>query len=1005
MSTLSNLQSDIETLHARCNVLRRKLGHTVVPDSEAKKVMSSTSRQGVELALLQLREAKATELQMLSLRCCGHSTRDCHGSSSGPLGSRFNLRLMLSVADCMLQQGKELQVFSGRHETLQRENRTLREFAKQRTGAAGVASASAAMGPGQRPASAPLSQRPAPSAPVSLANAAGVDGAQLPTGRTAAASAAAAALLAHAPSPERPAFSGRTDGLRAGERGSPREAFAEEAEGAEGTAGDAARRGRAAATAAAVAAAAVPVHHRAAPALRRDTSSGNCAAVPGSSSAGLAASASVHQTRDVRMLSLQRKLDDAVAENALWKRQFALRLEQRLHELGHRDGAAEPKPAPPPPPAPAHKRAPPPPVPPPVIEALPAAEAKRAGSKPKGGGAGTAQDTAAQESLAQAIGRATAAEAQSKKDREAVASLQKELESARAAAAAAKAHASAAPAVSASEKAAKEGAAKAEAAAAKAEVAAAKAEAERKRAEEGRKQAEERASKASSRADKAEAELAAVRASHAKALSAAELAGREREAALVAELTQAKKDREGAKKAAAAAAAGEAAKKDKESAEVSALQSQLGAAEARLREVDELRSRELARRDESSRHELCLEKEAAAKAVAALEGQLTSAKGALQQAEAERSAATAREEAEAQRAAEAEISLARSREAEDASRARYEAAQKRLDGAQLELKEADARSTAWRDERAALQTELDAERRHVELQRRHREGLEKRLKEERAVRESTEVLLETRLGDLTGGDQPDNLAAGAEALQTLLGSAAATQATLEAREAVLADAFALFSSRHAQRLKAVELAAAQRARWEEAEAQLTDLLAKVAACLLPPAAVKGAPSRSSPSRPSPSAHASSDAAAQANGASTQPDTPASDARQANEVARLSAALKDVSALLRAAGQSNTSASETVAAQETSLTASIAQFSARNNSLTAELQAARQRIEELQRAAGQPPTSKKAAQSHRPPPGAPPGRRPEAGASVGGANKPPRVFDSAEYRANAPLRER
>ena len=43
------------------------------------------------LALMQLRDAKASELQLLALRCCGHSTRHCHGAARQP-GDRFNVR-------------------------------------------------------------------------------------------------------------------------------------------------------------------------------------------------------------------------------------------------------------------------------------------------------------------------------------------------------------------------------------------------------------------------------------------------------------------------------------------------------------------------------------------------------------------------------------------------------------------------------------------------------------------------------------------------------------------------------------------------------------------------------------------------------------------------------------------------------------------------------------------------------------------------------------------------
>lgn len=142
MLTLMSLQADIDSLHSKCNELRQSLGHPTTLESEARAlVKDGGSRPGTEQALLQLRDSKASELQLLSLRCCGRSTRDCHGAVTGPSGSRFNLKLLLAVADCMSTQGKELAEHTKRHEALQRENRALRELTGQHSAAEGGSAA------------------------------------------------------------------------------------------------------------------------------------------------------------------------------------------------------------------------------------------------------------------------------------------------------------------------------------------------------------------------------------------------------------------------------------------------------------------------------------------------------------------------------------------------------------------------------------------------------------------------------------------------------------------------------------------------------------------------------------------------------------------------------------------------------------------------------------------------------------------------------------------------
>ena len=133
--SVASLRGDIEALQGRCTTLRRSLGHTVPSDAEAKAALIAAVRgEQAEASLLQLRESKAAELQMLSLQCCGKSTRHCHGAA-GPRGSRFNLRLQLAVADCMSQ--------------LQRENRALRKDRELAAGGGGAPSTSTAAAGGR----------------------------------------------------------------------------------------------------------------------------------------------------------------------------------------------------------------------------------------------------------------------------------------------------------------------------------------------------------------------------------------------------------------------------------------------------------------------------------------------------------------------------------------------------------------------------------------------------------------------------------------------------------------------------------------------------------------------------------------------------------------------------------------------------------------------------------------------------------------------------------------
>ena len=130
--TVSKLADDINHLHGRCNSLRRALGHAPQPAADVAALKQQHARP--EGVLLQLRDAKASELQLLALRCCGHSTRQCHTGAKQP-GDRFNLALLLAVADCMAQQKAAISGYEQRHEALQRENRTLRQYHSKDGGA------------------------------------------------------------------------------------------------------------------------------------------------------------------------------------------------------------------------------------------------------------------------------------------------------------------------------------------------------------------------------------------------------------------------------------------------------------------------------------------------------------------------------------------------------------------------------------------------------------------------------------------------------------------------------------------------------------------------------------------------------------------------------------------------------------------------------------------------------------------------------------------------------
>ena len=523
MHTLTSLQADIDSLHSKCNELRQSLGHPTTLESEARAlVKDGGSRPGTEQALLQLRESKASELQMLSLRCCGRSTRDCHGAVTGPSGSRFNLKLLLAVADCMSTQGKELAEQTKRHEALQRENRALRDLTGQRSAAEGGSNAF------------PASPVPSAAAPVRPSSAMAAVRRQPPPvpsdGRPSPHEAFAELFGSSSSSVSVSAsVSGNVSGSGSGSSGSgsnqpsgisrqpPPQPYAPPAL--------ALQRPPPPSTAAMRQPDAPS--HRAPPALRRDASGLSLTAA--ALTAEVSARASANGSRELRLLSLQRRLDESLAENAMWKRQFAKRLEERLAQYGAGGAAAQvptaalaqaaptakaPNTAPPPvkpPPAAAPGPAPPNTAPAPKAHLQPSKGAQD--GAPDGAAAAVASATAAdalaaseaeaerlRTELQAALVRARAAETGRDAEKQRTARLDAELKEAHASLEKAKASADA----SAKQRSAGEADA-AKAAASKAQGAAAQAAA----------QAESRAQQLEQRAEKAASQLAALHAEHA----------------------------------------------------------------------------------------------------------------------------------------------------------------------------------------------------------------------------------------------------------------------------------------------------------------------------------------------------------------------------------------------------------------------------------------------------------------------------------------------------------
>ena len=245
------------------------------------------------------------------------------------------------------------------------------------------------------------------------------------------------------------------------------------------------------------------------------------------------------------------------------------------------------------------------------------------------------------------------------------------------------------------------------------------------------------------------------------------------------------------------------------------------------------------------------------------------------------------------------------------------------------------------------------------------------------VRRSMETLLETRLGELSSETQPEDLAKGAEALQLLLGTAAIAQAALEQREALLADIFMLFDTRHADRIVALECTATHRHRCDAAHAKLDSTLARLdaletapptAAALRPPptAASSGASSRpgtAAADDENPSAAGSSPDTALHR--SSSPDSAL--LRSSSGPLVLRQELREVAGLLLAASKAGSAASDVVAAQEAAVQAAIHKFAARFDQYQSELKHSKERIAELERALAKAGAKAPPAPVHRPPP--------------------------------------
>ena len=191
------------------------------------------------------------------------------------------------------------------------------------------------------------------------------------------------------------------------------------------------------------------------------------------------------------------------------------------------------------------------------------------------------------------------------------------------------------------------------------------------------------------------------------------------------------------------------------SAEGDGLRAKLREAEARLEGARKRHAEEVAGLEATATHELTLEKQAANRTVTQLQTQLSQMTARVERAEAqlsssERQLADAAAEATRQRMAAHEANV-RAQQVERAASGMQQAAEsamKRADACEAEAREIASRRISWKDERAALTTELHAERAMLDKERLHLRSLEASLAHERQVRRSMETLLETRVDDL-----------------------------------------------------------------------------------------------------------------------------------------------------------------------------------------------------------------------------------------------------------------
>ena len=418
------------------------------------------------------------------------------------------------------------------------------------------------------------------------------------------------------------------------------------------------------------------------------------------------------------------------------------------------------------------------------------------------------------------------------------------------------------------------------------------------------------------------------------------------------------------------------------SAEGDGLRAKLREAEARLEGARKRHAEEVAGLEATATHELTLEKQAANRTVTQLQTQLSQMTARAERAEAqlsssERQLADAAAEATRQRMAAHEANV-RAQQVERAASGMQQAAEsamKRADACEAEAREIASRRISWKDERAALTTELHAERAILDKERLHLRSLEASLAHERQVRRSMETLLETRLGELSSETQPEDLAKGAEALQLLLGTAAIAQAALEQREALLADIFMLFDTRHADRIVALEGTATHRHRCDAAHAKLDSTLARLDALETarldaletapPTAAALGPPPTAASSGASSRPGTAAAAAEHASAAGSSPDTGLHRGSSGPLVLRQE--LREVAGLLLAASKAGSAASDVVAAQEAAVQAAIHKFAARFDQYQSELKHSKERIAELERALAKAGAKAPPAPVHRPPP--------------------------------------